>query len=164
LLDSLNRFGTDGQISSPDDIIGCKNCSIAVYCNSGSRAGQAITILEQNGFTGPLYNGLGVVQWSNAGYELVSTPSFDPGCVERGTCCNLTQVTTCELVVGATEVPVPPPTMPPTMPPTIADSGSSPVSPPPTVTSAGATMTMVSVVAVMNMVIGFGVAMLLLAM
>jgi rhodanese-related sulfurtransferase len=56
------------------DIVGCKTCTIAVYCRSGSRAGQAITRLQTEfGFTGAtLYNAYGVSQWTDAGYPLVT--------------------------------------------------------------------------------------------
>ena len=34
-----------------------KSKNYVVYCHSGNRAGQAITWMQQNGFTGKLYNG-----------------------------------------------------------------------------------------------------------
>ena len=56
------------------EIVGCKTCTIAVYCRSGNRAGQAITRLQTEfGFTGTLYNAYGVSQWTEAGYPLVTT-------------------------------------------------------------------------------------------
>jgi rhodanese-related sulfurtransferase len=65
----------------PDKILGCKDCTIAVYCNSGFRAGQAIGRLQTvYGFTGTLYNAQGVTQWDEAGYPLVSTDSTSPPC------------------------------------------------------------------------------------
>jgi rhodanese-related sulfurtransferase len=58
--------------------------NIVVYCRSGSRAEQAILRLEQEfGFDSTrLYNGLGVSQWTDAGYPLVtsSLESTDPQC------------------------------------------------------------------------------------
>lgn len=53
----------------------CRSCAVVVYCRSGARAGAALTALEQAGFTGTLYNGLGVSQWAAAGYDLVTTAS-----------------------------------------------------------------------------------------
>ena len=53
----------------------CRSCAVVVYCRSGARAGAALTALEQAGFTGTLYNGLGVSQWAAAGYDLVTTSS-----------------------------------------------------------------------------------------
>jgi hypothetical protein len=38
--------------------------------------------LENNGFKAPVYNGLGVSQWTTAGYSLVKTASTVPKCVK----------------------------------------------------------------------------------
>lgn len=64
---------------TPEALAGCEFCRIGVYCSSGRRAGQAITILENNGFK-TLYNGLGVQNWLQAGYTLVNSPSVQPPC------------------------------------------------------------------------------------
>lgn len=56
---------------------GCRYCRVAVYCRSGRRAGEAIEHLVNAGFSGPLYNGLGVNQWTEEGYDLVVGPSKD---------------------------------------------------------------------------------------
>lgn len=67
--------------TTPDSIMGCKDCTIAVYCQSGNRAGQAIVRLQTEfGFMGTLYNALGVSQWKEAGYPLVYTDSVTPPC------------------------------------------------------------------------------------
>lgn len=80
-LDSLNNFNTTGQISTPNDLDGCKGaCTIVVYCRTGARAALAAKILEDNGFKSPVYNGLGVAQWTAAGHALVNTPSLVPAC------------------------------------------------------------------------------------
>jgi rhodanese-related sulfurtransferase len=68
LVEDLASNGT------PVDILGCSSCTIAVYCHSGNRAGNAITRLQTEfGFTGTLYNAQGVTQWTAAGYPLVTT-------------------------------------------------------------------------------------------
>ena len=85
-LDSLNAFGSALQVATPDDIGGCRKCSIAVYCRSGVRAAVAIQILQGAGFTGPLYNGLGDSQWTGAGFPLVTSQSLDPECKVSGDC------------------------------------------------------------------------------
>eukprot|EP00977_Amphora_coffeiformis_P017719 scaffold5873_cov172-Amphora_coffeaeformis.AAC.16 len=61
---------------------GCEYCAIIVYCRSGARAGRAISILQENGFKGRLYNGLGIGQWTGSpyNYELVNTSSVTPPC------------------------------------------------------------------------------------
>jgi rhodanese-related sulfurtransferase len=55
----------------------CRSCRVVVYCRSGARAGAALIELEAAGFDGPLYNGLGVSQWTAQGYSLVNTPSVE---------------------------------------------------------------------------------------
>jgi phage shock protein E len=81
LLDSLALFNTTGQVATPDDLPGCEgSCVILVYCRSGSRAAEASRILEEHGFAVPVYNGLGVSQWTAAGYDLVNTASTVPLC------------------------------------------------------------------------------------
>ena len=58
---------------------GCEKCRIALYCRSGARAASAITFLESLGFTS-LFNGLGVMQWTSAGYPLSNAKSVVPDC------------------------------------------------------------------------------------
>ena len=59
---------------------GCKYCTMAVYCRSGNRAKKAIRKLRRAGFAGVLYNGQGVNQWTDAGYDLVTTESAVADC------------------------------------------------------------------------------------
>lgn len=93
-LDSLQRYNTSGEVTAPQDLFGCSyECSIVVYCASGNRAQGAAEVLEAAGFPTPIYNGLGVSQWTAAGYELVNTPSRDPPCNQAGT---QTQPRSCE--------------------------------------------------------------------
>lgn len=80
LLDSLQNANTADEIATIADLAGCEECPIVVYCRSGQRANVALEKLELAGFQGPLYNGLGVNQWTEAGYELVTTESVDPPC------------------------------------------------------------------------------------
>ena len=72
----------------PSQVMGCTACNIALYCHSGVRSKQAADKLASLGFTGGLYDGQGIVQWQQAGYKLVDTPSRDdPGCAQApGTC------------------------------------------------------------------------------
>ena len=48
-----------------------KDTKIHLACNSGGRAGRAKTILEKAGFTN-VENAQGIVQWKEAGGEIVS--------------------------------------------------------------------------------------------
>ena len=75
----------------PEELRWCdSNCgtrTIVVYCNSGARAGVAIARLYDLGFGGDpdrttIYNGQGIVQWTQAGYDVVTTASVVPpsGC------------------------------------------------------------------------------------
>ena len=57
-----------------------ESSTIVVYCRSGARAGAAIQKLLDAGYEGTLYNGQGVSQWEDAGYELVDTESINPKC------------------------------------------------------------------------------------
>jgi rhodanese-related sulfurtransferase len=82
-MDSL----ATGQRASPRALTGCESCTMAVYCNSGARAAAAIQVLRAAGFTGTLYNALGVSQWVAAGFPLVQTPSQVPPCTTQpGNC------------------------------------------------------------------------------
>ncbi len=79
-------MATTGAI--PDWARGCEDCAIAVYCRSGSRAQVAAGHLEAAGFT-RLYNILGVNQWTEAGFPLVTgpyVPPRDPACHTSGEC------------------------------------------------------------------------------
>jgi rhodanese-related sulfurtransferase len=90
LMENLNEFifgmeMTSSSNAKPADIIGCQFCTIVVVCRSGSRARSAIDILRRSGFKGQLINGLGVSQWTEAGYPLVTTPSPElPSCAPEG--------------------------------------------------------------------------------
>lgn len=110
LLESLNAFNTSSQVATPTDIAGCRNCSIAVYCQSGRRAGIAINILRANGFTGPLYNGQGTSQWNSAGFPLVQTDSIEPECQKRGECCPCDDPAPTPSPPPTTSAPAPSPT------------------------------------------------------
>jgi hypothetical protein len=62
-----------------------------VYCRSSTAAQRAIKLLQDKaGFIGAtLYNGLGTSNWTDAGYPLVRSNSYQPPCSELG----LTDVT-----------------------------------------------------------------------
>lgn len=81
LVESLVSFGTDAEITTPEDLAGCEFCTLGIYCRSGNRAGTAITKLQESGFKGRLYNGLGVRQWTEANFTLVTGDSVDAPCV-----------------------------------------------------------------------------------
>ena len=90
LVENLALFSSENSNTNggtPSDLAGCEYCDIIVYCRSGSRAGQAITILRENGFKGRLYNALGVSQWTGDpyNYELVKTDSVVPPCTVNQT-------------------------------------------------------------------------------
>mmetsp|Transcript_26516 Transcript_26516/g.59416 ORF Transcript_26516/g.59416 Transcript_26516/m.59416 type:complete len:192 (+) Transcript_26516:266-841(+) len=80
------RLGSSGV--DPTTIMGCrdKNCTMAVYCTVGVRAGRAITrLVDEYGFRpSSLYNGGGIRQWKDAGFELVDSPEVVPRCDEPG--------------------------------------------------------------------------------
>lgn len=82
LIENLQDAGTPEEVAAlASDLNGCRNCPIVVYCRSGARAAAAILKLASAGFNGPLYNGLGVSQWSDQGLPLVATAdSSDPAC------------------------------------------------------------------------------------
>lgn len=81
LVESLASYTSDNTtLGKPSDLEGCEFCDIIIYCRSGRRAAVAITILRQAGFQGRLWNGLGVNQWTEAGYDLVFTDSVVPPC------------------------------------------------------------------------------------
>ncbi|CAB9515199.1 Rhodanese domain protein [Seminavis robusta] len=79
-LENLQFANTSTEIATTADLNGCKECPIVVYCQSGRRAAGALEKLALAGFQGPLYNGLGVQQWTAEGYPLVNTASVDPEC------------------------------------------------------------------------------------
>ena len=47
----------------PSQLLGCTACNIVLYCASGYRSKQAADKLASLGFTGGLYDGLGIQQW-----------------------------------------------------------------------------------------------------
>ncbi len=63
-LISLGNINTETTKDLPKDI------PIYVYCRSGSRAGQAVTVLKQLGFSNVLNIG-GTIHWQEKGGELV---------------------------------------------------------------------------------------------
>jgi len=73
-------------VEIPVELTGCRDCgtkTIVVYCKSGGRSAAAIEHLQSlGGFEDvTVYTGMGVVQWTDAGYDLVSTDSATPaGC------------------------------------------------------------------------------------
>lgn len=79
-MENLALAGTANEVTAPADLIGCEYCNMVVYCRSGARASQALNHLKAAGFKGRLYNGLGVAQWEDAGYNLVNTASRDEAC------------------------------------------------------------------------------------
>jgi rhodanese-related sulfurtransferase len=85
LVEELASYGKACQVTTPMDLKGCEYCDIIVYCRSGNRAGAALTILQNAGFKGRLYNGLGVSQWTDANYPLVNTPSIAAPCTYNAT-------------------------------------------------------------------------------
>jgi len=79
LLPQLDKYGTVDEVSTPVDLTGCEEgCAIVVYCDFGDRAQTAATILAGAGYQTPIYNGLGVTQWTDAGYPLVTTAAVTP--------------------------------------------------------------------------------------
>jgi rhodanese-related sulfurtransferase len=64
---------------------GCEECRIVTYCHSGMRASISAKILLDNGFKN-VSNGLGIKQWEDAGYRLVSGSSIKPSCAGTGVC------------------------------------------------------------------------------
>lgn len=60
--------------------LACK--SIVLYCKSGGRSALAIQMLQDQGFQAKMYNGMGIKQWTAAGYDLVTADSVPPneGC------------------------------------------------------------------------------------
>lgn len=66
---------TQQQLLKDLNLWKCRNCRVVAYGGTGVRAGAALALLEEAGFEGTLYNGLGVRQWKAAGYELVATES-----------------------------------------------------------------------------------------
>ena len=69
----IENLASDDTVSPFPTLLGCEHCTIVVYCQSGNRAGVAIQKLLESGFQGQLLNGLGVSQFVNAGYTLVTT-------------------------------------------------------------------------------------------
>ena len=61
-------------------IWGCRTCRVIAYCRSGARAGEALGLLVEAGFRGELYNGLGINDWRQAGYDLVEDDSVESAC------------------------------------------------------------------------------------
>jgi len=53
---------------------------IVIYCRSGARASVAIQNLLDNGYEATLYNGQGINQWQEAGFDLIFTESQEPMC------------------------------------------------------------------------------------
>ena len=128
---------------------GCEACTLVVTCRSGHRAGKAIERLQKEyNFTGTLYNGMGISQWTMAGYPLVTTDSVTPRCKEtcgleqqqqQGQQAGLTDASQITMVpTSSTPAPRPVPnpnfslTAPPTLlPPNDPTSGSPSLSPDP---------------------------------
>jgi rhodanese-related sulfurtransferase len=86
LVESLALYNTSDEITTPDALMGCEYCNIVVYCNSGKNATTALEHLIAAGYKGYLYNGLGVSQWTDAGYPLVEDDgSVIPPCTNNAT-------------------------------------------------------------------------------
>jgi len=79
-LDEINQILTIGMEVSSSSFSCDDHCAtIVVYCRSGARAKLAIqTLINDLGYTGTIYNGLGINQWTGAGYELVDDDSIPP--------------------------------------------------------------------------------------
>jgi len=93
-------------------ILRCRNCPLIVYCRSGARATRALRLLNTKaGFTGPLYNGMGLNQWSAAGFPLNWGPTIDAPCMKTAE--GDTEDSFCSRSSGAdnaaTEAPAPAP-------------------------------------------------------
>jgi phage shock protein E len=67
------------DVTTVPELMNCKNCRIAVYCRSGSRAGLAARKLVAAGFTN-VSNGGGINDWVGRGYALSLTPSVPISC------------------------------------------------------------------------------------
>ncbi|KAG7362502.1 rhodanese-like domain containing protein [Nitzschia inconspicua] len=99
-------------VELPPELLDCQmGCSIVVYCRTGNRAGVAIErMISEFGFdTNNLFNGLGVSQWTEAGYPLdFSTESTDPNCSQRDSFCvtEAEETTTATVVSSPTTSPV----------------------------------------------------------
>ena len=78
------------QSKDTSRIIGCEDCAIAVYCQSGYRSKKAAEVLENEGFTN-VYDVLGTKQWTDAGVVLVSDEDKEP-CCDCTTCVNATTI------------------------------------------------------------------------
>ena len=66
----------------PPELDGCKDCSVALICRTGQRTKVAAEVLERANFT-RVYDILGVTQWTDAGYPLVTgawSGSTQPQC------------------------------------------------------------------------------------
>jgi rhodanese-related sulfurtransferase len=67
LLVDFQSGNFENEIASLD-----KSKTYAVYCRSGSRSGQAVKVMSEAGFTN-IYNlNGGVIDWANAGMNLVN--------------------------------------------------------------------------------------------
>mmetsp|Transcript_5770 Transcript_5770/g.8391 ORF Transcript_5770/g.8391 Transcript_5770/m.8391 type:complete len:192 (+) Transcript_5770:103-678(+) len=108
----------------PQELEGCQGVcyTIVVYCASGFRANGAIDLLRGKGFQGTIYNGLGTNDWTQAGYELVTTPSVEGVCEKFQTAAKNLD----DCVKMDPEVTTPPSPSPTTMPSSAADSGVNP--------------------------------------
>lgn len=70
------------ELPSIELLQGCEACTMAVMCRTGARAAEAIARLQSEfGFTGTIYNALGVSQWETEGLPLVlDAESKIPAC------------------------------------------------------------------------------------
>ena len=74
----------------PSQLLGCTACNIVLYCHSGVRSEQAAKKLASLGFTGGIYDGLGIQQWQaslRACMHMLETrpvPSSHRGCPHHG--------------------------------------------------------------------------------
>ena len=86
----VKDLATTGSLT---ELSGCETCDLVVYCNSGGRASAAIGRLIAAGFQGTILNGLGVSQYTDAGYTLVNTESVVPYCVTNPGICDAPEST-----------------------------------------------------------------------
>lgn len=86
-IEGLQDFSGDAV---PSQLLGCTACNIVLYCNSGVRSKRAANKLASLGFTGGIYDGLGIQQWQarlRACMHMLETrpvPSSHRGCPHHG--------------------------------------------------------------------------------
>merc|ERR1719491_1690902 len=80
-LENINNIIVGGWSDVNTSLFSCDDqcATIVVYCNSGARATMAIQqMIDDLGYTGTIYNGQGIKQWVEAGYDLVDDSTSPP--------------------------------------------------------------------------------------